>query len=83
MNDNRENHIEKTTEGLLKVESEKLPAIEDIEEFSRRPESLARYKKSLVSDFYSTLIWVLTHKKYQEKEYRFQVSGSRRRTGVW
>jgi hypothetical protein len=60
------NKIEQVTEDLIKLESENTPSVDEIDHFSRNQEARVRYKKLLGERFYSTVIFVLTHKNYTE-----------------
>jgi diguanylate cyclase (GGDEF)-like protein len=54
------------TEDLYKIDSEKLPTIEMIDRFSHDTRLLESPKKILGNMFYQTVVFVLTHKQYDE-----------------
>ena len=58
--------IEQAREDLYKLESMDHPNIDEIEHFTWNEHALENYKKQLDKRFYSTILFILTHKNYNE-----------------
>lgn len=66
----QDKQLQKTTEDLVLIEDDSLLSIKEVHEISNQPEAFRRYQNTLKKNFFSTLLFALTHEKYAEENAR-------------